>query len=73
MIILSGDDEGQAFLFRSSSSSPSDWNYQGTTFVDVGGRTIGSIAAGDVDGDGYTEVFVPSYDEGLVYVYTFKP
>ncbi|PVD27026.1 hypothetical protein C0Q70_12176 [Pomacea canaliculata] len=26
VIILSGDDEGQAFLFRSSSSSPTDWN-----------------------------------------------
>lgn len=33
----------------------------------------GRITAIDADGDGYTELFVPSYYENTMYVYTFAP
>ncbi|XP_076471194.1 uncharacterized protein LOC143301074 [Babylonia areolata] len=72
-ILVSGDDAGQAFLVQPSSNSTSDWSYQQSVFLDVGHGTVGGIAAGDVDGDGYNEVFVPAFNEGKVYVFTFKP
>ena len=72
-ILVSGDDDGQAYLVQPSSSDLSDWSYQQSVFLDVGTSTVGAIASADVDGDGYNEVFVPSFDEGLVYVFTFAP
>ena len=48
-------------------------SYQQTTFLDAGVGTVGGIAAGDVDGDGYNEVFVPWFSAGEVHVFTFKP
>ncbi|KAK7462027.1 hypothetical protein BaRGS_00038556 [Batillaria attramentaria] len=72
-IILSGDDDGQAHLLKPASNDASDWSYQQTNFLDVGTGTVGGIAAGDMDGDGWTEVFVPSFDEGEVHVFSFRP
>ncbi|KAL8614216.1 hypothetical protein ACOMHN_026433 [Nucella lapillus] len=72
-ILVSGDDSGQAFLLQPASNEASDWSYRHATFLDVGTSTVGGITAGDVNGDGYTEVFVPSFSQGLVYVFTFKP
>lgn len=73
LIIVSGDDDGQAHILRPSSDAHSDWSYQSSTFLDVSTSTVGGIAVGDVNDDGYNEVFVPSFSEGVVYVFTFKP
>ena len=39
-------------------------SYQQTTFLDAGVGTVGGIAAGDIDGNGYNEVFVPWFSAG---------
>ncbi|XP_050415338.1 uncharacterized protein LOC126829472 [Patella vulgata] len=73
MIILSGDDDGRAHLLKPRSTSHGDFTYSMETILDVGSGTVGKIAHKDVDGDGYPEVFIPAYNAGKVYVYTFKP
>ena len=35
--------------------------------------TIGTVAVGDIDGDGWAEVVVPSYAENIVELFTFAP
>ncbi|XP_067667929.1 uncharacterized protein [Haliotis asinina] len=72
LVLLSGDDDGRAYLLKPSSASGSDWTYDKETFLDVGQGTVGEPAVKDVDGDGYKEIFVPAYNQGYVYVYTFK-
>ncbi|XP_071095835.1 uncharacterized protein [Haliotis cracherodii] len=72
VIVLSGDDDGRAYVLKPSSTSHGDWTYDKETFLDVGQGTVGEIAIKDVDGDGYGEVFVPAYTQGYVYVYTFR-
>ncbi len=62
-------------------------NYQGSTvralqietfqkmhesFI-TSGNIVGQLSAADVDGDGYSEVFVPGYFKDRMFVYTFKP
>lgn len=46
--------------------------YKKEVIRSVGG-TSGIMAFGDVDGDGWTEAFVPYYEENLIYVYTANP
>ena len=46
--------------------------YKKEVIKSVGG-TSGIMAFGDVDGDGWTEAFVPYYEENLIYVYTANP
>lgn len=33
----------------------------------------GKPAIGDLDGDGYTDLIVPGYSAGKVYVFTYAP
>jgi len=72
VILLSGDDDGRAYMFEALSQDPFDWTYNKTTFLDVGDGTVGEIAAADVNNDGYVDVFVPSYNGNQVVVFTFK-
>jgi hypothetical protein len=44
-----------------------DWVYKELVLLDTE-STIGTIATGDIDGDGSVEVLAPSYDEGKIYV-----
>lgn len=71
-IALSGDGNQQAYQLRPRSSDPSDWEYTVERIVNVH-NTVGMIAVADVDMDGYSEVFVPNYDDGLIYAYTYRP
>jgi len=73
VIILSGDDDGRAYSFEATSETPSDWSYNQVTFCDAGSGTVGEISAADVNGDGYTDVFVPSYTTNEVFVYSYQP
>ncbi|XP_069133848.1 uncharacterized protein [Argopecten irradians] len=72
-ILLSGDDEGSAFFLEALSADASSWTYNLTTFLQAGDGTVGQISFADADGDGYQEVFVPSYSTNQLYIYTFKP
>lgn len=73
VILLSGDDDGRAYMFEPNSQSPDDWSYTKVTFCDAGDGTVGELSAGDIDADGYLEVIVPSYSKDEVIVYSFKP
>lgn len=74
IILMSGDDDGRAYMFKAASEDPHDWSYTKTTIHDAGsGSTIGEVSAADVNGDGYTEVFVPSYTHNEIAAYTFAP
>jgi len=71
-ILLAGDGAEKAFLLTAKSEDHSDWTYDIETVLDAKG-TVGQPAVGDADGDGYNEFFVPDYDNGYVYGYTFSP
>ena len=56
-----------------SSPSAADFTYNKTVVVSADG-VVGSIGFGDIIGkDGWTEFFVPDYDGGVIYGYTFAP
>ena len=50
-----------------------DFQYELSVIISFDG-VVGSIGYGDVIGnDGWTEFFVPDYDNGQIYAYTFAP
>ena len=69
---MSGDDDGKAYYFEPVSNNSSDWTYTMMTFLDAGNGTVGELSSADVDGDGFVEVFVPSYATNEVFVYRFN-
>ena len=69
---MSGDDDGKAYYFEPVSNNSSDWTYTKMTFLDAGNGTVGELSSADVDGDGFVEVFVPSYTTNEVFVYRFN-
>lgn len=71
-ILLGGDGSQKAYLISPNSENIVDWEYTLITIIDVK-NTVGQVQVGDVDGDGWSDVFIPDYDGGLVYVYTFAP
>jgi hypothetical protein len=66
-IALAGDAAERAYVLVPGDA---DWSYTVTLLHDCGG-TVGQLAVADVDGDGYSEVFVPCYDGNTVAAYTF--
>ena len=45
----------------------------GGNLVAISCLAIGQPTAVDVDGDGFTELFVPSYSVDLLYVFSYSP
>jgi hypothetical protein len=71
---VTGADDGRAYVLSPTSQSSDDWNYQLTTIVDYGlVQTVSGIAAADVDGDGYTELFVSVHNMNYVQVFSYSP
>ena len=68
---MAGDGSEMAYLISANSESTSDWTYTRQTIVYTQ-NTVGQIAVGDVTGDGFVEAFIPAYEDGLVYVYSFS-
>jgi len=69
-LLLAGDDSQLAYQLRPTQQT--GWAYETTTIVSPS-ATVGQISAADINGDGYTEFFVPAYDTGIVYAYTYAP
>jgi len=70
IIILSGDDDGCVYLLEAvHDDDPLDWQYSMKTIHKSEQSTIGQISIEDVDNDGHPELFVPAYNDGIVYIY----
>jgi len=69
-VLLSGDDGGFVALLSPTSEGSGAWGYS-TSYICNSTGTIGSPAVGDVDGDGFADVFIPFYAEGKLEVYSF--
>ena len=71
-ILLFGDDEGTAYYFTPKSQVACDWRYTRHVIKDEGEETtVGGGVSLDADGDGKTDLFVPSYSHDKIYVYSF--
>ena len=68
-VAVSADDGGWVDVLSPVSPDPADWAYDKARVVQSSG-TVGTVAAGDVDGDGVAELFVPLYDEGRLAMYS---
>ncbi len=69
-ILVAGDGSQKAYLMYPTST---DFQYKLSVIISLDG-VVGSIGYGDVIGnDGWTEFFVPDYDNGQIYAYTFAP
>lgn len=69
-ILVAGDGSQKAYVMYPTDT---DFEYKLSVIISFKG-VVGSIAYGDVIGnDGWTEFFVPDYDEGHLYAYTFAP
>lgn len=71
-ILVSGDASRSVHLLVPRSELPGDWRYDHHVIL-TRPSTIGQCVVGDVDGDGYAELFVPAYDEDKIHVLTFRP
>jgi len=68
-IIVQGDDNGAVYVL---SPTGEDFVYSRAELRLYGDR-VGLPSMGDVDGDGFVEMFVPDYANDLVHAYTTKP
>lgn len=71
LILASGDGSQRVHFLRPVSEDPHNWEYAESILLDVG-STVGQIAIGDVDLDGFVEVFIPAYDAGRIEVFTTR-
>lgn len=73
-IAVSGDDDGHAYVLRPRSDATDDWSpYEKSVIVSSGGETVGTLAIGDMDADGYTDMIISGYSANKLFVYTYKP
>jgi hypothetical protein len=72
LIVVSGDDYQKVTLLVPKSEEATDWGYHRYTVVDTQ-KTSGGMALGDVDGDGWVELFCPGHGTKKIHVVTFKP
>jgi len=70
-IAVSGDGAESFFLVTPDSADPNNWGYSITEVLNEK-HTIGTVTGADVDGDGYTELFVAVYETGKIHVFTYK-
>lgn len=68
-ILIAGDGAENTVLLRPTEQ---DFVYTCEEVINVGG-VVGSLAIGDVDGDGFVEFFVPDYDNGHIFAFSFGP
>jgi len=70
ILILSGDDDGCVYLVEAiHDDDPLNWEYSAKIIHQSKRSTIGQVSIADVDNDGHPELFVPAYNEGVVYIY----
>ena len=70
-IFVSGDNSNSIFLLTPASRDPADWTYAKEE-VQAFGADIGRPSIGDVDNNGFADIFVPLYDARKVAHYEFR-
>jgi len=70
-IFVSGDNSNSIFLLVPRSEDPEDWRYQREEIQDFG-ADVGRPSIGDVDNDGFADVFVPVYNAKVIAHYAFR-
>ncbi|KAJ3315773.1 hypothetical protein HDU76_002102 [Blyttiomyces sp. JEL0837] len=69
-IVVAGDGAQKAYLLTPNSQATSDWTYTLSVLHDCV-NTVGGINVGDVNGDGFVEIFIPCYDDGHLVSYSY--
>lgn len=70
-ILVSGDASSKVHLLIPHSNNSNNWNYTEKILLSSN-CTIGQLAVGDTNGDGYTEIFVPLFEKNEIHTFTFK-
>merc|ERR1712187_268361 len=72
LLLVSADNGNYlCVLVPDAPKDPRDWTYS-KQMIEYIGADVGRPAIGDVDGDGYNELYVPAYDAGQVLQYKAK-
>jgi hypothetical protein len=66
--MVAGDGAQRAYILEPVLP----FSYNKKEIINVKG-TVGALCFRDIDGDGWLEFFVPDFDHGMVYGYTFAP
>ena len=69
-ILVAGDGDYTAHIMTPTNADT--YAYDMDTIKDMGG-TVGALCFGDLDGDGWQEVWVPNYDKGKIELFNFAP
>lgn len=70
-ILVAGHASEKLHLLRPACADQGNWTYTMETMFDADGM-VGLMSVSDVDGDGRSEVFMPSYERDAVHVFAFK-
>lgn len=68
-MLVAGDGDYTAHIMTPTDH---DMHYDVDTIKDMGG-TVGALCFADLDGDGWNEVWIPDYDNGLIELFNFAP
>jgi len=71
-IFVSGDNGNSIFSLVPKNEQHDSFEYEKVEMAFLG-ADIGRPSIGDIDGDGYVEVFVPAYDNDVVSMFSFGP
>lgn len=74
LYVISGDGNQRAHIMcpddNSTRTEDDGWSFQRQLLLDTG-NTVGQIAVGDITGDGFPEIFVPSFEKGEIHIYSY--